>query len=421
MRVLQIATWPLVLVSSSSCQGVEARYQFSAAETKFAYSNNARLRQTLNISRWFGRDSRQTDIYYSSYMSDAELDTIRRWGFTAIRLPVREPFMFVSSSKDKELPSNSLKQLDSAIRRINKAGLSVIVDFHSKERKLQETSSTYLDKVSTFWDLLAKHLSLTTDPRLVYLEILNEPRFLYSPDSWNAIQLRLFKVIRNSAHNHTIIATSTRYSDPQTFSSLAMLPDSNVIYTLHTYDPNAFTHQGADYLSQEIKGVSGLPWPATKDCSIALQRANGNAAAINYINTYCSSGWNAAKFALYLAPAIDWAKERHVPLFVGEFGVRATAAPSADRLAWLSMASSLFSQKGLSWGLWSYDDCYGLSLKVQGACPAGVRGKVDWVAAWKRACATIAALNLRQGACQATQSIPDNSETGSKANLDSDD
>jgi hypothetical protein len=58
----------------------------------------------------------------------------------------------------------------------------------------------------------------------------------------------------------------------------------------------------------------------------------------------------------------QWSRANRVPVWVGEFGVRAQDAPSADRLRWLRAATTAFADERLPWSLWSYDDCFGLGL-----------------------------------------------------------
>jgi endoglucanase len=365
-----------------------------------AFDRAAGLARTINIGRWFGRDVPATYSHYANYIQPSEARRIHGWGFNAVRLPINEPFLFVKTAQDSALDPVKLQLLDNAVKTLNDAGLAVIVDFHSKKRVQHEKSLPYRDRMVRFWTLLASHLANKTKPDLVYLELLNEPRFMRDTEGWNRFQGRLFAAVRKVAPKHTIIATSTKYSDPQTFLYLRPIKDDNVIYTLHTYDPIAFSHQGAAFLNPQLRKISGLPWPAPGECRAIANMYQSEIAAVDYINDYCSSGWNDEKFAKYIDPALKWSKRYDVPLFVGEFGVRSVAAPESDRMRWISMARAYFNRNGLSWALWSFDDCYGLSLKVQGACPAGADGQVDLAAGWQRACKTLTALNMAPADCR---------------------
>lgn len=369
------------------------------ATRQIAFDRAVQLTKTINIGRWFGRGVPATTDHYLNYISSFEARRIKTWGFTAVRLPIREPFLFVASKNDAGLDVQKLKILDAAVSKLNKANLTVILDFHSKERKRHESDYDYQQRMLRFWELLSQHTSKKYQPSQVILELLNEPRFIHAPADWNRLQKMLFASVRKNAPDFTIIATSTHYSDPQSFSSLAALNDDNIIYTFHTYDPIAFTHQGADFLDPRVRSIRGLPFPPGDKCSEIIDRVKDDSFKLRYVEDYCASGWNADKFRDYLSPALDWAKRKDVPIFVGEFGARAEAMPEADRLRWLFMARSFFEKKGLSWALWSLDDCYGLALKVQGACPAGAGGKIDSEASWRRACRTLGALGLEPKDC----------------------
>lgn len=406
MRSPLLVLAALLSLGSMSCKGMAQGPQRRTIERQTAFDRAVHLNRSININRWFGRSSPAALTELTNYVTPTEAKEIHDWGFTAVRLAVREPFLFVASTNATRLDPAKLQLLDSAIARLNAAGLMVVVDFHSKERKKHEVDADYRGRMIQYWRLLARHLAVKSDPDKVYLELLNEPRFKNNPSGWNALQLRLYRVVRHEAPHHTILATSIDYSDPQTFPQLASLPDDNVIYTFHTYDPVAFTHQGASYLVDDLRQINGLPWPADKDCTAPIRRFARDQAATQYIQNYCTSGWNAIKFADYLKPAVEWARERDVPLFVGEFGARAGAMPEADRLAWLSMARAYFEKERLPWALWSYDDCYGLSLRVQGACPAGPEHKVSWPEGWQRACRTMGAIGLKPLDCAVGRSQP---------------
>ncbi|TGV82236.1 glycosyl hydrolase, partial [Mesorhizobium sp. M2D.F.Ca.ET.145.01.1.1] len=52
-------------------------------------------------------------------------------------------------------------------------------------------------------------------------------------------------------------ASSLGKIDPRT------IPDDNIIWTFHSYDPFLLTHQGATWAGDFIPYVTGLPYPLT--------------------------------------------------------------------------------------------------------------------------------------------------------------
>jgi hypothetical protein len=61
-----------------------------------------------------------------------------------------------------------------------------------------------------------------------------------------------------------------------------------------------------------------------------------------------------------LARLAAW-QEQHggPPIYVGEFGVYAKAAPTEDRLAWIRAARETFERRGWAWALWDNTPSFG--------------------------------------------------------------
>jgi len=344
---------------------------FEGYKESVAHKRSERLAKTINIWRWFAREQLSSPWHYANYLKTEELKKLREWGFTAVRLPVREPFLFASRERSEAAHHDkaNVHAYMSAIKRIQSAGLAVVVDFHGKDRVGMEADARYRNAISRLWGELADSLRVL-DPEMTFFEMLNEPRFIKRPEDWYEWQEQIAVTIRSHAPAHTIIATAVEYSDPQRLAAMHPLPDSNVIYTFHTYDPIVFAHQGADFFRRRAeKDVLGLPWPSIHPSCRGVAEKFRSTAAKRIGNAYCEEKWDRQRLAEFLQPAFSWGKRWNVPIFVGEFGVRLNGTDSMSRARWLSDAVSIFAENGVPWALWSYDDCYGLALKVDGNCP----------------------------------------------------
>ncbi len=193
--------------------------------SELAFQRVKYLSKSINVYRWFGRDLVESERHYKNYISDEELLLIRKWGFTAIRLPVKNPFLFNIGETVVHDPKH-VAILISAIERINRAGLAVIVDYHGRDRKRMEGDNSYRIAIIGAWKLLAEQLSRLASNE-VFFEILNEPRFVGRDEQWMLWQEAIADAIRVAAPNNTLLATSTQHSDPQTFSKLRPLEDDN--------------------------------------------------------------------------------------------------------------------------------------------------------------------------------------------------
>lgn len=375
----------IALFSLSQSYGADAGQQAvsrgagSSPSSSAAFAREARISRSISIWRWFNRPEPEQIDHYVNYISDAELATIRKWGFTAIRLPVGTPFLFKDAASYGRLQPDRLKLLRAAIDRINAAGLAVIVDYHPRNdvKKQLESDPQMVARTVDFWRQFAAFLS-STDPNKVMLELLNEPNFGNDTAGWNDVAAQFAAAARQGAPRHTLLVSSAYYGSLEKLPELRPVPDSNVIYTVHMYEPMTFTSQGAAFLP----GLGGLTWPSTSpDCATEMEKRIGSPSWMSRAGAlvgqkrdpavrgqqYCASRWDEAKMDRQIADAAAWARAKNVPLWVGEFGVRAQDAPRPDRLRWLRAAVRAFSAQGLGWSLWSYDDCFGLSAKQ--ICP----------------------------------------------------
>lgn len=116
------------------------------------------------------------------------------------------------------------------------------------------------------------------DPALVAFEPMNEPVVDCEADGtdlWAERQKRLFAAARASATRLTLVLTGGCYSSAAALARMEPkdIPDDNVVWTFHSYDPFLLTHQGAGWTGDFMPYVSGLPYPLD-----ALSRAGLDAA-----------------------------------------------------------------------------------------------------------------------------------------------
>jgi endoglucanase len=370
MLVLQ---FPLLLLALGSL-AVETRSPARPA-TEAARQASQRLAQSINVWRWFNRPELETSEHYRGYLSDEDIRSLRSAGFTGVRLAVGGAFLFDDPDGVAVPKIERLRILFDAVERLNKAGLAVSIDYHPRGllKSRLENDPALRQRVIDMWATLSKAFS-TTDPRMVFFEILNEPRFFGKADDWNDLASQVFSAVRRSSPNHIVIVSSSEYGSLETLQLLNPKTDGNVIYTVHFYEPHGFTGQGAAFMPS---GFRGMKWPLD-DRQCLPYRGGGYSGMLNKIRhkannkktlseiseEYCSGHWNLAKMASQVAGIARLSQARKIPVWIGEFGVRASDAPYSDRLNWLRSASSAFKQKDLPWALWSYDDCFGLAANA---------------------------------------------------------
>ncbi|MDR3689191.1 MAG: cellulase family glycosylhydrolase [Fimbriimonas sp.] len=333
-----------------------ARFDSRVPATRLAH-----LQTGTNVCLWF-RGRPRNDDGYASYVTDAEMDTMRRMGLRHVRLciaprTVMDPTTGVPKEKEFGFVEN-------AISRFLSHGLAVVVDMHNENRR-DEADPAWQDRFNTFWKEAAHRLS-TTDPERVFLEIVNEPVFEGHPQDWFPIQQRLAATIREQAPKHTIVATGPNWSNINGgLLLLTPLADRNVVYTFHCYDPHTFTHQGAMWSARAEHPLRKVPYPSTPELIAPLLDGLPEDAK-SALKSYGDDRWDRRKMVENFQQAIDWGKRYRVPLYCGEFGVYPMYSLPEHRANWFRDFGGVLRQFHIGWSSWGWDDAFGLNRKKDG-------------------------------------------------------
>ena len=218
-----------------------------------------RLATGANVCRWFRAPLRETREHFSQYITDAEAAAIARTGIRHVRL-CAAPKVIMDPATGALREDRAL-QLEAAIRRFHRAGLLVMLDIHNEDRA-SELDPAWQEAFVRFWSVLAGRLA-KFDPDLTMLEIINEPVFDNRDEEWNTLNARLASAIRQNAPQHTIVTCGPNWGGIDGLNKLKPLPDRNVVYSFHCYEPFAFTHQGATWAGDHVKPLRGVPYPSS--------------------------------------------------------------------------------------------------------------------------------------------------------------
>lgn len=284
----------------------------------FAFEQNARLGRGVNI---IGYDPIWKDAS-KARMKDKHFTLIKQAGFNNVRL-VMSPFKF--SLNDSTFTINPLffKTLDYAIKESLKNKLMVIVDFH-EHNAIEKNPLGNKAKIVAMWKQIANHCKGYSND--VLFEICNEPNM--KPETWNEIHTEVYKVLRDSNPNRTILVGTINGNQIKHLKDLELPEnDRNIIVAIHYYSPIQFTHQGAPW-SKKNKDLSGIEWTQSKS----------EEAAVN----------------LDFDMAQDWSKLHDRPLTLGEFGAY-EKADMASRIRWTNYIARQAEFRKWSWSYWQFD------------------------------------------------------------------
>jgi endoglucanase len=322
------------------------------------------LARGFNLTGWLdGPVVRRPDL--------TVLSRLRERGFTHIRLPVMAEHLMEAFSS-RQTVARHVAELDRAIDALIGLGFGVSLDLHPGDRfgRLHVAEPDKgLELLTALWRDLARRYADRPAERL-FFEVLNEPRV--AVPIWNRQSPLLARTIRQEAPHHTIIYGPAHYQRIDVLSNMAPLPDHNVVYAAHFYDPMIFTHQGADWSDEDpLRYVSGVPFPvrASDDRIVALLArltGEGRIKAGALVLKDVAAPWTEERVAAAIGEAAAWATRHRRPVIINEFGVLSFKAAPADRARWLRAVRTAAEQHCIGWTHWEYADGFGFVRRVEG-------------------------------------------------------
>jgi len=334
----------------------------ASASAEVPKSRLARLSRGANVTRWFQQWGSASDTHYRDYMSDDEIAMMRRMGLRHVRLCFSPQFLYDPSHPDTPIPDH-LAMLQDAIKRFIAHDLAVVLDPHNTEQPRIQDDTRWSSGFPVFWEALAARLR-TISPEMLFFEVVNEPVFDRRESEWFALQDRIVAAIRKGAPRHTIIATGPNWGGIGGLLKLTPLPDANIVYSFHFYDPFTFTHQGATWSGRVPPLLKGIPYPSSPEAVAEPLAGMTDTEARNWVTDYGKQRWDRARLKQRLSEALAWGREHNVPLYCGEFGVYTLNAPPESRKNWFRDFASVLKESGVGYSVWGWDDVFGFGRKI---------------------------------------------------------
>jgi hypothetical protein len=347
---------------------------------------------------WTGRSAFMSKGYDRSGFPDwrnrvdnGQLAALRAQGFDFVRLNVdASPFFWVGDAGVAPL----LDSVVAATRRLQGAGLAVVVDMHvlpemddrpdglhdvlGTDRRTDALFDTYVGLVGR----MAARLASLPRGRTA-LELVNEPdqdwfSHLAVTDRWPGQLLALYRAARKAAPELTLVLSGARSSSIDGLLRLAPAPfsgDERILWTFHYYEPMAVTHAGQPWEETPARFLTHLPYPADRldqgaaerllaearrsiDAAIAdpARRRDLCNAVARALDDYRASRAAPSTVAADFARVSAWAKANGIPaarILVGEFGVFQDAADPSARIAVLAAIRQAAEAAGFSWAVYT--------------------------------------------------------------------
>src|SRR5579859_2244644 len=298
LRGVNVGTWLMYELSfgAMDSSGIADAYTlYNTLTTRFGVAGRNRIE----------------DAYQFNWITTADLDEMRSWGMTCIRVP----FWYLNLVElDGTWRPDAFTHLDWIVNEAYKRGIYTVIDFHGLPGadcpwascgQIQSSGqffNIYNDQVeaATIWTNLAAHFK--GNPGIAAYDLLNEPNSSPSNSAlWN-IYNWYFWIIRSVDPDHTIQMEGNW--DWSTLPNPSSEGWYNIIYQQHAY---AFGANGT--YDPTTSQVDGAAWGAIS-------------SFLNY-------------------------QSYNIPDYIGEFS--GNADPSS-----FDYEHSLFNQYGVGWANWTW-------------------------------------------------------------------
>ena len=285
-------------------------------------------------------------------MTEDDFKTLHEWGATLLRFQMVRDWHAVDGNRDlaeyDRWLEGRLDHFDKVILPLaQEYGLMVVLDLHvppGGRDAGMETNMFYdegfADHFVELWRGIARRFK---GRKGIYgYDLINEPcqRREASPDcDWWSLQRRAAEAIRAEDPQIPIIMESNQWDSPGSFRYMSPLTLTNVIYEVHLYAPDEFTHQ---------RVLGTRPW------TVAWPNAE--------------KGWNKDFLRKTLEPVRAFQQKHGARIYVGEFSAICWA-PGAEN--YLRDCIDVFGEYGWDWTYHAFREWAGWSVEHEALVPGG--------------------------------------------------
>jgi len=249
---------------------------------------------------------------------------IRNAGFDFVRVNLQA---FRHMDSQNRLEPQWLAKLDDVVREAQAARLGVILDEHDFNA-CSEDLDVCRTKLSAFWAQVAPRYAGQPWYSVAF-ELLNEPHDKLNGEPWNVLFAELLGIVRQSNPYRIVVVGPTHWNSLADLPLLKLPVDRNLLVTFHYYEPFHFTHQGATWAGEEVKGLHGVTW---------------------------GTGQDRAALAADFDKVAAWSRANRRPILLGEFGAYDKSGTPLDlRVAYVGAARTEAEKHGFAWAYWQFE------------------------------------------------------------------
>lgn len=319
------------------------------AERQIAFARARSLDNGISVS-WL-EQTWNKDILQTDGLQPDDLKLLKQLGFKSIRLPVAFKYF-----ETHNIPfSQVLLRIDYAWQLCKQYGFKMIIDYHYGDLDDQNFARETQIVINTWLTIANKYHNTAEDD--LFFEIYNEPAPI-NPQVWKDAAYNIVTSIRKVDKQRTLLVGASNYNSIYELSRFVRLQDENIIYTFHFYEPFLFTHQGAEWVGDQVATIGvGFPYSVEKFPPLNL-KAKGTAGEANY-NKYRLDG-NERSVHDKLQLIKHWGDKYNVPLLCSEYGSYNKYADPDSRCRYTKAVRYYLKQMKIPGILWDYNSNFSL-------------------------------------------------------------
>ena len=290
--------------------------------------------------------------HFETYISEADVERIRDWGFDHVRLGFDQIVLEASPGVWRE---SAFRKLGEFVGWCEKRGLNVVLNLHKAVGNYCDIKEEVqlLDDDGLQRRFIALWLEIERrfhDRPGVAFELLNEVRDV-DPEKWNDLAERTLRALREANPDRWVVVGSICWNSVSKLDKLRLWDDPRVVYTFHTYAPFEFTHQRGVLQSRALYPNMVMEYPCADIGRYRECRRLGWDEDDAYPD---DAAVDKAFMERELRGASDFvAAHPDKILWLGEFGT-IRHAPPASRVAWMRDVVSFCKERGIPWCVWNY-------------------------------------------------------------------
>lgn len=321
------------------------------------------LKTGVNLGGWISQYQEFDRHHFDNFITEDDIRQIADWGFDHIRLPIDYPVL-EDDANPGVYHESGFAYLDRCLAWCQDHGLRVIFDIHKApgysftntlEAEMTEVNTLFTEpsmqeRFVNIWGALTRWYQYQVEDILSF-ELLNE---IVLPESspWNKLSQQIINHIREIDKHRLIIVGGNNYNAVDELANIQLMPDPNLLYTFHFYEPIVVTHQKAPWVieMEQFNQTTNFPGEATR---LAYFIKTHHPIYIPRYEKYFSHRLDRQFLLDMLKPAEQFMQQKDESLYCGEFGV-IDRAPMQTRINWTRDMIDILNEFKIGYAYWSY-------------------------------------------------------------------